>query len=144
LVLYKTKPDCFFTYTLVVNQKFSTSADKQVSCNAQIYNSINLPPAGYGTYGSGVGYLPYAPSIVGGNTDIYYFSSDNRPVTYYGKMTLDTLRTGSMVIDMIDAGTKRVVWRTVAQNTTPEAQRLKTEAELEAVLKEMLRKLPPK
>ena len=144
LTLDKTAPDCFFTYTLVVNQKFSTSADKQVSYNAQIYNSTNLPPVGYNSYGSGVGYMPYSPSVIGANTDIYYFSSDNRPVTYYGKMTLDTLREGSMIIDMIDAKTKRVVWRSVAQNKTPEAQRIQTEAQIEAVLKEMLHKFPKK
>jgi hypothetical protein len=125
----------------LVKQTFSTSADKEVVYNPQVYNSANLPPTGM--YG-GSGYIPNTPSIYGPNTNIYYFSSDNRPVTYQGKMTLDTLREGSMVIDMIDAKSKKIIWRSIAQSKHAESERIKDEKQVEAVLAEMLKKLPKK
>ncbi len=79
LQLDTAHPDCFFTYKLIVNRNYAVDQQQEVVYNPDVYT-----PA------------------FDNDARIYTFSSNNRPVTYAGKMNIDTLREGSLVIDMID------------------------------------------
>ncbi len=113
MVLDTAHPDCYFQYTLKLGRKYEATDEKLVVYNPQVYAS------------------PYDLE-----QKIYVFSSNNRPAVYGGKINIDTLRQGSLVIDMIDAKSKQVVWRSSAAGELEEAQ-LPT-------LQEMLHRLIPK
>nr|MCU0389005.1 DUF4136 domain-containing protein [Chitinophagaceae bacterium] len=76
--------------------------------------------------------------------NVAYFSSDNRPYSYTGALHIDTLREGSMVIDMIDAKTRKVVWRSTAQGKKYEDEKLSPEKAAGVYIPAMLKKLPRK
>jgi hypothetical protein len=143
-VLDTAHPDVLFTYHLVMKRKFDAGSEQQVVYNQQVYNSATIPT--YNTYsgGSGISGGTYMRGGTGPNEDIYYFSSDNRPYTYNGKIMIDTLREGSMVIDMIDVKLKTVVWRSTAQGTKAEAEKLAPDEAVRQYLPAMLKKLPRK
>lgn len=113
MVLDTAHPDCYFQYTLKLGRKYQATDEKLVVYNPQVYGS------------------PYDLE-----QKIYVFSSNNRPAVYGGKINIDTLRQGSLVIDMIDAKDKKVVWRSSAAGELEEAQT--------PTLQEMLHKLIPK
>jgi hypothetical protein len=121
LRLDTSKPDCFFTYKLIVNRKYEVNQDKEV-----VYNPEVFTPA------------------FDNDAKIYTFSSNNRPVTYAGKLNVDTLREGSFVIDMIDTKQGDVIWRSTMQATTPETYQQPSREGVNAIIHEMFKKFPKK
>jgi hypothetical protein len=115
------KPDCFFTYKLIVNRKYEASQGQEVVYNPEVYT-----PA------------------FNNDAKIYTFSSNNRPVTYAGKLNIDTLREGSLVIDMIDSKQGDVIWRSTIQGTTPETYEQPSRERVNAIIHEMFKKFPKK
>jgi Domain of unknown function (DUF4136) len=144
LRLDTANPHCLFTYHLVMNRKYDASSEKEVVYKPQVYSSASVPT--YNTYssGSGISGGTYMRGGTAPGDDIYYFSSDNRPYSFDGKIQIDTLREGSMVIDMIDTKSRRVIWRSVAQGTRQESQKLPPEEAVKLYIPEMLKKLPRK
>jgi hypothetical protein len=138
------KPQCLFTYHLVINRKYDANSEKEVIYNTQTYTAANAPM--YNTYstGGGVSGSSYVRGSTGPNSEVYYFSSDNRPYSFDGKIQIDTLREGSFVIDMIDTKSKKIIWRSVAEGTRQESQKLTPEEAVKAFLPAMLKKLPRK
>jgi hypothetical protein len=112
-------PDCFFTYRLIVNRTYAANQQQHVEYNPNVYT-----PA------------------FDNDAKIYVFSSDNKPVVYAGKMSIDTLREGSLVIDMIDPKTGAVVWRSSMQGKTQETFQQPTEAGVNEVIHYMFKKFP--
>lgn len=139
--LDNTNPDCLFTYRLVVSRQYEAGRQEHVAYNPQVYNAASTPiiysdaaGASYVRSGSGFGH----------NQDVYYFSSNNRPYTYSGDLMIDTLREGSMVIDMIDAKTNKVIWRSVAESKRKESEKRTIEEAVSETLPKMFRNLPRK
>ncbi len=112
-------PDCFFTYRLIVNRTYAANQQQHVEYNPNVYT-----PA------------------FDNDAKIYVFSSDNKPVVYAGKMSIDTLREGSLVIDMIDPKTGAVVWRSSMQGKTLETFQQPSEAGVNEVIHYMFKKFP--
>ncbi|HET7897544.1 MAG TPA: DUF4136 domain-containing protein, partial [Flavisolibacter sp.] len=112
-------PDCFFTYKLIVNRNYEVSQEQKVEYNPNVYT-----PA------------------FDNDARIYTFSSDNRPVTYAGRLSIDTLREGSLVIDMIDRKQGNVVWRSSAQDKTQETFRQPTPERVNEIIHKMFKKFP--
>ena len=135
-------PDCLFTYQLVMRRKFEANSEQEVVYNAQVMNVAAVPM--YGPGGSGISGSSTMRSGTAPGSDVYYFSSDNRPYTYNGKMQIDTLREGSMVIDMIDAKTKKIIWRSIAEGKNQESGRLPLDQAVKTILPAMMKKLPRK
>ena len=117
----KEHPDCYFRYTLVLKRSYDVSQQQEV------------------VYEPGV----YTPAF-DNQARIYYFSSDNRPYTYNGTMTIDTLRDGSMVIDMIDTKTRKIIWRSVALAKKSQTTPPNLEETVKFIIPAMLKKLPRK
>jgi hypothetical protein len=136
-------PDCLFTYQLVVNRKYEANATSHTVYNNQPVNIASVPT--YNTYsGSGISGSTTMRAGTAPGSQVYYFSSDNRPYTYNGKTTIDTLREGSMVIDMIDAKSKKIIWRSVVQSKQHETNRPDMKQTADYIIPEMLKKLPRK
>ncbi|HEX5150100.1 MAG TPA: DUF4136 domain-containing protein [Parafilimonas sp.] len=112
-------PDCFFTYKLIVNRNYEVSQEQKVEYNPNVYT-----PA------------------FDNDARIYTFSSDNRPVTYAGRLSVDTLREGSLVIDMIDRKQGNVVWRSSAQDKTQETFMQPTPDRVNEIVHKMFKKFP--
>jgi hypothetical protein len=121
MVLDTAHPDCLFQYTFKMGRKYDASRNEEVVYNAQIYSN------------------PYDFE-----NKIYYFSSDNRPVVYGGKVNIDTLRTGSLVIDMIDVKENKVVWRATAAGELEEAQVPTLQEMLHKIIPKMFKEFPTK
>ena len=83
----------------------------------------------------------YTPAF-DNDAKIYTFSSNNKPVVYAGKMSIDTLREGSLVVDMIDPKTGSVVWRSSMQGKTQETFQQPTEAGVNEVIHYIFKKFP--
>jgi hypothetical protein len=115
------KPDCFFTYKLIVNRQYKVDQQQDV-----VYNPNVFTPA------------------FDNDAKVYTFSSDNRPVTYAGKYNIDTLREGSLVIDMIDTKLSKVIWRSTAQGEKKETFQQPTEGTVNVIIHEMFKKFPRK
>jgi hypothetical protein len=135
-------PDCLFTYHLVMNRKYEADQQTETVYNAQVLTPAETPM--YNDYGSGISGSSVMRSGTGAGSNVYYFSSDNKPYTYNGKMSIDTLREGSMVIDMIDAKTKKVIWRSVAEGKNKETAVRPLAETVKYIIPAMLRKLPRK
>jgi hypothetical protein len=75
---------------------------------------------------------------------IYTFSSNNRPVTYAGNYNIDTLREGSLVIDMIDTKLGKVIWRSTGQGKTKETYEQPTVERVNELIHNMFKKFPRK
>jgi len=116
-----TNPDCFFTYKLIVNRDYAANQQDEVVYNPDVY-------------------IPAFDN----DARIYTFSSNNRPVTYAGKMQIDTLREGSLIIDMIDRKNGNVVWRSSFQGKTKETFQQPSEANVAIIMENMFRKFPKK
>ncbi len=119
MTLDTAHPDCFFTYHLIVNRTYAANQQQHVEYNPDVYT-----PA------------------FDNDAKIYTFSSNNRPVVYNGKMSIDTLREGSMVIDMIDPKTGSVIWRSSMQGKTQETFQQPSEAGVNEVIHYMFKKFP--
>jgi hypothetical protein len=112
-------PDCLFSYKLALHRKYEVSQQQEVVYKPDVYT-----PA------------------FDNQARIYTFSSENRPVVYNGKMYVDTLREGSLVIDMIDIKENKVVWRTTAQGKRPETYQQPHEEIIDEIVKAMFKKFP--
>jgi hypothetical protein len=119
MTLDTLRPDCLFTYKLVINRKYEVSQQQEVVYKPDVY----------------------APAF-DNQARIYTFSSNNRPVVYNGKMNVDTLREGSLVIDMIDIKENKVVWRGTAQGKRPETYQQPQEEVVQEIVKTMFKKFP--
>lgn len=119
MVLDTAHPDCFFTYKLIVNRDYKVSQEQQVAYNPNVYT-----PA------------------FDNNARIYTWSSNNKPVTYAGRLDIDTLREGSLVIDMIDAKQGNVVWRSSLQGKTQETFQQPSEEGVNDIIAKMFKKFP--
>lgn len=119
MTLDTASPDCLFTYKLVVNRQYKVDQQQEVVYNPDVYT-----PA------------------FNNDARIYTFSSNNRPVTYAGKYNIDTLREGSLVIDMIDIKQAKVIWRSTAQGEKKETYQQPTEAAVNDIIHNMFKKLP--
>ena len=117
----KENPDCLFRYHLVMTRKYDVSQDKGTAYNAEVYVS------------------PY-----NSNNMVYFFSSDNRAYSYTGKLDIGMLRTGTLVIDMIDLKDGKVIWRTSATAERDEANLPGIYKTLEVIIPEMFKKFPRK
>jgi hypothetical protein len=142
LVLDTTNPDCLFTYHLVINRKYDANQETFTGYNAQSYNPATVPM--YQSSNSTISGGSYMRTSTDPYSNVAYFSSDNRPYTYTGQIHIDTLREGSMVIDMIDAKTRKVVWRSIAKGTKYEGDKLAPEVAAATFIPVMLKKLPRK
>jgi hypothetical protein len=117
----KEHPDCYFRYTLVLKRSYDVSQQQEV------------------VYEPGV----YTPAF-DNQARIYYFSSDNRPEVYNGKMDITYMREGTFVIDMIDSKEKRVIWRTSYSSKKAETQLPPLQMVADIIVPQMLDKLPRK
>jgi hypothetical protein len=142
LVLDTLHPDCLFTYHLVMNRKYEANQQSVTEYKPQTY-AAGTPI--YDTYSSsGVSGSSAVRAGTAPYSNVYYFSSNNKPITYSGKMSIDTLREGSMVIDMIDVKSNRIVWRSIAQGKNKESNKADLKTSVEYVIPKMLSKLPRK
>ncbi len=114
-------PDCFFRYALIINRNYEVSQEQNVVYNPQVFT-----PA------------------FDNDAKIYTFSSDNRPVTYGGQYNIDTLREGSLVIDMVDTKLGKVVWRSTLQGKTEETYQQPTPDRVNEIIHKMFKKFPKK
>lgn len=121
MTLTTTNPDCFFTYKLIINRNYAVNQNQQM-----VYNPEVFTPA------------------FGNDAQIYTFSSNNRPVTYGGKYNIDTLREGSLVIDMIDTKQGNVVWRSTFKGKGPETYQQPSAVVINDIIHGMFKKFPKK
>lgn len=115
------KPDCIFTYTLVMNRKYAVNNDQEV-----VYNPDVFIPA------------------FDNDARIYTFSSNNRPAVYGGKINVDTLRQGSLIINMIDVKENKVVWHATAKGERKESYAQPQPEMVEYIVQKMFKKFPKK
>jgi len=135
-------PDCLFTYHLVVNRDYDVNRQQYNAYNQTPVNVASVPM--YTNSNSAIVGSTMVRSGTAPGSNVYYYSSDNRPYAYGGKVHIDTLRQGSMVVDMIDAESKKVVWRSVLESTRLESEKLSPEDAVHIYLPKMLKKLPKK
>ena len=119
MTLDTANPDCFFTYRLIVNRNYEVNQEKNMVYNADVFT-----PA------------------FDNDAKIYTFSSNNKPVVYAGRLNIDTLREGSLVIDMIDTKQGNVVWRSTYADKTQETYQQPTPDAVNEIIKNMFKKFP--
>jgi len=121
MTLDTVKPDCIFTYTLVMSRKYAVNNNQEV-----VYNPDIFVPA------------------FDNDARIYTFSSNNKPAVYAGKISVDTLRQGSLIIDMIDPKENKIVWHATAKGERKESY-VQPPAEMIAyIVEKMFKKFPKK
>lgn len=121
MILDTLHPDCLFQYTLIMKHDYALDQQQNVDYKPGVYQNVAY------------------------NGDpIYYFSSDNRPVVYGGKTTLQTFRDGSLVIDMIDTKTKQVLWRSSAAAKRDETKLPTMKQTIDYVVPQMFKSFPKK
>ena len=121
MTLDTLNPDCLFTYTLVMNKTYQVG---------------QRPPEIY-TPNS------YAP-VYAGQNNIYYYRSDYGLPNYSGGMMVTTFRDGSLVIDMIDRQTNKIIWRASAQGKQDENNLKGVKATAREIVPRMFKKFPVK
>jgi len=121
LTFNRENPDCLFRYHLVMNRKYDVNQETGTAYNAEVYVS------------------PYNT-----NNMVYFFSSDNMAYTYTGELEIGMLRSGTLVIDMIDRKEGKVIWRTSATAERDEANLPGIYKTLEVIIPEMFKKFPRK
>lgn len=112
-------PKCLFTYTLKMNRNYEVSQGQYMEYKPEVYQ-----PA------------------FDNQARIYTFSSDNQPVVYSGNLTVDTLREGSILIDMIDIHENKVIWRATAEGKRPETYQQPSQAVVDKIVKTMFKSFP--
>lgn len=117
----KEHPDCYFKYRLILTRTYDISQQKEV------------------VYQPGV----YTPAF-DNRAQIYYFSSDNRPEVYNGKMDIAYMREGTFVIDMIDSKDKKIIWRSSYTGKRDETKLPPLQMVADIIVPQMLKKLPKK
>jgi len=125
MVLDTVKPDCLFTYTLVLNKTYEVGQE---------------PPPVYAPQ-SNAGALP-------GQYNMYYYVPNStayyNPDLYQGSMKVTTFRDGSLVIDMIDTKENKIIWRSSAQGKVNEKDRQGIRPTIDQVVPAMFKKFPIK
>jgi hypothetical protein len=134
-------PDCLFTYQMVLKHGYEVSQDKVTEYSPQELTRADMPS--YNSY-SGLSGGSYVRANTDPFSNVYYYSTDNKPVTYHGKMQIDTMREGTLIIDMIDAKSKEIVWRSVAKGERAESAKMTPEDATKYYIPKMLKKLPKK
>lgn len=114
-------PDCLFTYKLAVNRNYAVNQEQEM-----VYNPDVFVPA------------------FDNQARIYTFSSDNKPIVYNGKIHIDTLREGTLVIDMIDRKKGTVVWRSSFEGKNRETYMQPNEGTVDEIIANMFKKFPRK
>jgi hypothetical protein len=125
MVLDTAKPDCLFTYTLVLNKTYQVG---------------QAPPPVYAPQ-TNAGPLP-------GQYNMYYYVPSStayyNPDLYQGSMKVTTFRDGSLVIDMIDTKDKKIIWRSSAQGKVNEKDRQGIRPTIDQVVPAMFKDFPIK
>ncbi len=118
-------PDCLFTYSLVLTKTYQVG---------------ETPPPVYAP-NSNAGALP-------GQYNMYYYvpasTAYYNPDLYQGSMKVTTFRDGTLVIDMIDRKTNKIVWRTSAQGKVDERDRKGVRPTISEIVPAMFKKFPIK
>jgi hypothetical protein len=118
-------PDCLFTYSLVLTKTYQVG---------------ETPPAVYAP-SSNAGALP-------GQYNMYYYvpasTAYYNPELYQGSMKVTTFRDGTLVIDMIDRKTNKIIWRTDAQGKVDERDRKGIRPTINEIVPVMFKKFPIK
>ena len=116
-------PDCLFTYSLILTKTYEVRP---------------APPPVYAP-NSNAGALP-------GQYNMYYYvpasTAYYNPDLYEGSMKVATFRDGTLVIDMIDRKTNKIVWRTSAQGKVNEKDRQGVRPTINEVVPAMFKKFP--
>jgi hypothetical protein len=118
-------PDCLFTYSLVLQKTYQVG---------------DAPPPVYAPT-SNAGALP-------GQYNMYYYvpasTAYYNPDLYQGSMKVTTFRDGTLIIDMIDRKTNKIVWRTSAQGKVDERDRKGVRPTVNEIVPAMFKKFPIK
>jgi len=118
-------PDCLFTYSLVLTKTYQVG---------------ETPPPVYAP-NSNAGALP-------GQYNMYYYvpasTAYYNPDLYQGSMKVTTFRDGTLLIDMIDRKTNKIVWRTNAQGKVDEKDRKGVRPTINEIVPAMFKKFPIK
>src|ERR1700712_1928540 len=116
-------PDCLFTYSLVLTKTYQLG---------------EAPPPVYAP-NSNAGPLP-------AQNNMYYYvpasTANYNPDLYEGSMKVTTFRDGTLVIDMIDRKTNKIVWRTNAQGKVNEKERQGVRPTVNEIVPVMFKKFP--
>ncbi|HEX3768828.1 MAG TPA: DUF4136 domain-containing protein [Puia sp.] len=116
-------PDCLFTYSLVLTKTYQVGQE---------------PPPVYAPQ-SNAGALP-------GQYNMYYYvpasTAYYNPELYQGSMKVTTFRDGTLVIDMIDRKTNKIIWRTDAQGKVEEKDRKGVRPTINEIVPVMFKKFP--
>lgn len=116
-------PDCLFTYSLVLTKTYQVGQE---------------PPPVYAPQ-SNAGALP-------GQYNMYYYVPASTamydPALYQGSMKVTTFRDGTLVIDMIDRKTNKIIWRTDAQGKVDEKERQGVRPTINEIVPIMFKKFP--
>ncbi len=116
-------PDCLFTYSLVLTKTYQLGQE---------------PPPVYAP-NSNAGALP-------GQYNMYYYvpasTANYNPDLYEGSMKVTTFRDGTLVIDMIDRKTNKIVWRSSAQGKVNEKDRQGVRPTINEIVPAMFKKFP--
>jgi hypothetical protein len=116
-------PDCLFTYSLVLTKTYQVGQE---------------PPPVYAPQ-SNAGALP-------GQYNMYYYvpasTAYYNPELYQGSMKVTTFRDGTLVIDMIDRKTNKIIWRTDAQGKVEEKDRKGVRPTINEIVPIMFKKFP--
>ena len=116
-------PDCLFTYSLVLTKTYQVG---------------EAPPPVYAP-NSNAGALP-------GQYNMYYYvpasTAYYNPELYGGSMKVTTFRDGTLVIDMIDTKTNKIIWRTDAQGKVDERDRKGVRPTINEIVPIMFKKFP--
>jgi hypothetical protein len=119
----QANPDCLFTYHLVLTKTYEVG---------------QTPPPVYAP-NSNVGPLP-------GQYDMYYYvpasTANYDPDLYQSAPKVTTFRDGTLVIDMIDRKSKKIVWTTSAQGSVKEKDRQGARPTINEIIPIMFKKFP--
>lgn len=114
-----TGPECLFTYTLKMNRNYEANQGQYMEYKPEVYQ-----PA------------------FDNQARVYTFSSENKPVVYAGQLSVDTLREGSLIIDMIDIKENKVIWRATAEGKRPETYQQPSQETVDKIVKTMFKSFP--
>lgn len=117
----KEHPECYFKYRLILQRTYDISQQQEVVYQPGVYQAA-----------------------FDNRAQIYYFSSDNRPEVYNGKMDIAYMREGTFVIDMIDSKDKKIIWRSSYTGKREETKLPPLQMVADIIVPQMLKKLPKK
>lgn len=126
MVLDTQNPDCLFTYSLIVVKTYT----------------VGEAPPDVAAPTSEVGMIP------GQYNNFYYYTPGQNlnynPDLYEGSMQVNTFRNGTLVIDMLDTKTAKIIWRSSAQGKVNEKDRKGVKPTVTEIVPPMFKKFPIK